>query len=131
MPSEDPVILEQPDSTVDVEANYGLYPYQRQITERIRMTLSGEVPKAMVHMPTGSGKTRTAMNYICELFRRSEGGSLVFWMAESEELCEQAAKEFERSWTNLGNRTECASRLHLQIPLARGANRRTRRGRGC
>ena len=30
---------------------------------------------------------------------------LVVWLAHSEELCEQAAEEFEKAWANLGNRS--------------------------
>lgn len=54
-------------------------------------------------MPTGSGKTRTAMNVICNHYRLNEP-TVVIWLAHTEELCEQAALEFERAWKNLGNR---------------------------
>ena len=54
-------------------------------------------------MPTGAGKTRTAMNVIAEHLRVTEPG-LAIWFAYSEELCEQAAQEFERAWCHLGNR---------------------------
>jgi len=54
-------------------------------------------------MPTGSGKTRTAMYVIAEHLRRTEPGFVV-WLAYSEELCEQAASEFEEAWGYLGNR---------------------------
>jgi DNA repair protein RadD len=42
------------------------------------------------------------MNYICEYFRKNPG-SVVLWLAYSEELCEQAIGEFMRSWRSLGN----------------------------
>ena len=54
-------------------------------------------------MPTGSGKTRTAMNIIADHLRQTEPGFVV-WLAYSEELCEQAASEFEKAWDHLGNR---------------------------
>ena len=55
-------------------------------------------------MPTGAGKTRTAMNVIAEHLRRNEP-TVVIWLAHSEELCEQAASEFEKAWSCLGNRS--------------------------
>jgi superfamily II DNA or RNA helicase len=57
----------------------------------------------MLHMPTGSGKTRTSMNAICELMVRNEP-FLTVWLAHSEELCEQAVGEFGAAWRHLGNR---------------------------
>ena len=54
-------------------------------------------------MPTGAGKTRTAMHIIADHLRNYEP-TLVIWLAYSEELCDQAATEFERAWTHLGNR---------------------------
>jgi superfamily II DNA or RNA helicase len=54
-------------------------------------------------MPTGAGKTRTAMNIIADHLRQNEP-TVVVWLAHSEELCEQAASEFETAWSFLGNR---------------------------
>ena len=57
-------------------------------------------------MPTGAGKTRTAMNIISEFLRSAgEEEQVVIWLAHSEELCEQAAEEFEKAWSSLGNRS--------------------------
>ncbi len=54
-------------------------------------------------MPTGSGKTRTAMSIISDHLRSIEP-TIVVWLAYSEELCEQAATEFQRAWQYLGDR---------------------------
>jgi superfamily II DNA or RNA helicase len=54
-------------------------------------------------MPTGSGKTRTAMHLIADHLT-SRPRAVVIWLAYSEELCEQAASEFENAWKSLGNR---------------------------
>jgi superfamily II DNA or RNA helicase len=43
------------------------------------------------------------MNVIVEHLREREP-TLVIWLAYSEELCEQAASEFEQAWRHLGNR---------------------------
>lgn len=90
-------------SSKNVEVNYALFKHQRNAIKELNQKLYSGNKKAMLHMPTGSGKTRTAMNVICNHFRFTEP-TVVIWLAHTEELCEQAASEFERAWKNLGNR---------------------------
>ena len=54
-------------------------------------------PRAFLHMPTGSGKTRTAVNIMSMLLRKTENFCIV-WLANKEELCDQAMNEFYKSW---------------------------------
>ena len=58
----------------------------------------------VLHMPTGSGKTRMAMHIVCRHLLQHTA-TAVIWLANSEELCEQAADEFSRAWQCLGNRS--------------------------
>lgn len=90
-------------STKEAEANYPLFKHQRKAVGELNQKLYHDGKRAMLHMPTGSGKTRTAMNVICNHYRLNEP-TVVIWLAHTEELCEQAAMEFERAWKNLGNR---------------------------
>ena len=55
-------------------------------------------------MPTGAGKTITAMNLVSEFLRNSKGDKLVVWLAHNRELCEQAASSFEFVWSKIGNK---------------------------
>ncbi len=87
----------------NAEANYPLFKHQRKAVAELNQKLYHEGKKVMLHMPTGSGKTRTAMNIICNHFRLNEP-TVVLWLAHTEELLEQAATEFEKAWLNLGNR---------------------------
>ncbi len=89
--------------SVGVEGQYQLFNHQRQAVLKVRQTLASQRPRVLLHMPTGSGKTRTAMNVIAEHLRSYEP-SLVIWLAFSDELCEQAVEEFQRAWAYLGNR---------------------------
>lgn len=84
-------------------ANYPLFPHQRDALRRVQDGLYNGTRRVVLHMPTGAGKTRTAMNVIAEHLRHREP-SVVVWLASSEELLEQAASEFEVAWANLGNR---------------------------
>ncbi|MEO9257151.1 MAG: DEAD/DEAH box helicase family protein, partial [Crocinitomicaceae bacterium] len=87
----------------NAEANYPLFKHQRKAVGELNSKLYHDGKRVMLHMPTGSGKTRTAMNIICNHFRLNEP-AVVLWLAHTEELLEQAAMEFEKAWTNLGNR---------------------------
>ncbi len=82
--------------------SYPLFDYQRNAVQKIHSYLS-TTKRVVLHMPTGSGKTRTAMNVIVEHLRMHEPG-VVVWLANSQELCEQAISEFEKAWASLGNR---------------------------
>ena len=90
-------------SSKEAGANYPLFKHQRKAVGELNQKLYNDGKKVMLHMPTGSGKTRTAMNVICNHYRLHEP-TVVIWLAHTEELCEQAAIEFETAWKNLGNR---------------------------
>ncbi len=95
--------------TEDIQPDYPLFDHQILASVKVLKLLSGE-GRAMLHMPTGSGKTRTAMNIIAH-YLRNHLSSTVIWLAYSEELCEQAAEEFVKSWQFLGNREVCLHRF--------------------
>lgn len=85
------------------DASYPLFRHQRRALRQVIeiLTASGTV---LLHMPTGAGKTRTAMNAVCEILRRSEGKAIL-WVATTKELLEQGALEFEKAWRYLGDRS--------------------------
>lgn len=87
-----------------IEPGYSLYPYQQDISKKVLASLSEGEDRVLIHLPTGSGKTRTAMNIACEHLRESKNNT-VLWLADREELCTQAYEEFSRAWLCLGNRT--------------------------
>lgn len=103
VPLPQPISYEQLPSRELVQTLYGLFPHQRTAAREIHQKLRTYPYRVMLHMPTGAGKTRTAMSIIADHLRASEP-TLVIWLAYSEELCEQAATEFEQSWHYLGDR---------------------------
>lgn len=93
----------------EARAGYPLHPYQRDVLNRVERSYrggDGELPRtrAILHMPTGSGKTRTAMVLACR-YLMSHPNGLVVWLADTYELCSQAAEEFLHAWEHLGDRT--------------------------
>jgi len=92
------------DSISRVEPNYALYPYQQEISQDVLSSLASKSRnRVLVHLPTGAGKTRTAMNIASEHLRANKS-NVVLWLADREELCSQAYSEFEKAWKSLGNR---------------------------
>jgi superfamily II DNA or RNA helicase len=87
-----------------VMPRYALFDHQRVAVRQVLDKLGRHPRRALLHMPTGSGKTRMAMTIVAEHLRSHEP-TVACWLANSEELCEQAAEEFEESWSQLGNRT--------------------------
>ena len=89
----------------EVQPAFPLFPHQSKALYKCKLILEeAENSRVMLHMPTGSGKTRTAMHLIARhLNNRREG--VVLWMAAGQELCEQAAESFVEAWSNLGERT--------------------------
>lgn len=88
------------------ERFFELLDYQYYIKQRVLNNLnSGNLQERMlVHMPTGTGKTKTAMhiisNYI-EFSLKKQG--LVIWIAHTTELLQQAYDTFINVWEHLGD----------------------------
>ncbi len=62
--------------------------------------------RCILQMPTGSGKTRTTMEVVCEIM--NDTGKDVLWLANTEELCDQAFESFVEVWYFLRKRRACA-----------------------
>ncbi|MFC0098366.1 DEAD/DEAH box helicase [Micromonospora marina] len=82
---------------------YGLFPHQRRAVVRARKLLRLGRTRLLLHMPTGSGKTRTTMSMVADYLRENEG-RVVLWFASTRELLDQAAREFHKAWSLLGDR---------------------------
>ena len=80
-----------------------LFQHQIYTVEKIRKKLDESPNKALLHMPTGSGKTISAMRVIL-IHLLENPSTLVIWLAHNEELCEQAMNEFQHMWKVAGDR---------------------------
>ncbi len=90
-------------STLAVKPDYSLFEHQRMAASKALKALNNGPHKVVLHMPTGSGKTRTAMHIVASYLNR-EKPTLVCWLAQNRELLDQAASAFESAWKHLGNR---------------------------
>lgn len=88
------------------EQFYELLDYQYCIEQRVLNILnSGKVQqKMLVHMPTGTGKTKTSMHIITNYLNFSlKKKGLVIWVAHTTELLQQAYDTFVSVWRHLGD----------------------------
>ena len=86
-----------------------LHEYQRKIVDRTRALFSQDQLKVgsrrgMISMPTGSGKTRVAVQAVVEAMREDELEGGVLWVADRDELCEQAVEAWQQVWVARGVR---------------------------
>lgn len=102
-------VASEPSSEI-AKASFGLFPHQRRAANRVWNAIGSGYGRVLLHMPTGAGKTRTAMHIIARALIAAEPG-VVVWLANSRELLDQAAEAFQDSWTALGNREVSLNRF--------------------
>lgn len=86
-----------------VAPEYGLFDHQRTAVRKLEALLGNDERRAVLHLPTGVGKTRTAMHVVAESLRGHDP-SVAVWLASGKELLEQAVVAFKEAWTHLGTR---------------------------
>lgn len=84
-----------------------LHDYQENVTERITSLLRRVGPdRGMVSLPTGAGKTRVAVEALVNGVRNHDIDVTrpLVWIAQTDELCEQAAESWTYVWRAVGPR---------------------------
>lgn len=82
-----------------------LHDYQRRIADNIKKVVaqtSGR-RRGLVPLPTGAGKTRVAAQALVEHMQEAGGDVRVVWIAETDELCEQAVGTWSDVWRAAGS----------------------------
>lgn len=86
-----------------IHSCFGLFSHQRKAADDVASAIRGGYGRVVLHMPTGAGKTRTAMHVVTRFLIALEP-CVVVWLANSAELLDQAADAFQQAWGHLGNR---------------------------
>ncbi len=85
-----------------------LHDYQRKVLQNLKDWLrSGneeQVRRGLLSMPTGSGKTRVAVQAMVEAIRDNDCGDGILWVADRGELCEQAVEAWCQVWSSMGSK---------------------------
>ena len=100
----------KPAPFLEVEGPYSLprlHRYQRTIANNVRSLLrggfgNGAERRGMISLPTGSGKTRVAVQALVEAMREDDFRGGVLWVADRDELCEQAVETWREVWSSKG-----------------------------
>mgnify|MGYP002622757233 CR=1 FL=1 len=81
-----------------------LHDYQEKLAQKAFDLLTKyEAPRAMLCLPTGAGKTRVTAEAVIRVIKeRGLDGKPVLWIAQSEELCEQAVQSWAFVWSKVG-----------------------------
>ncbi len=84
-----------------------LHDYQQELVSRLHQVLTAAEGRnrALLSLPTGAGKTRTVVDALLSWWgRQDDGKSFILWIAQSDELCEQAVQAFREVWVDSGGR---------------------------
>ena len=85
-----------------------LHKFQEILAGRIRdmataPTKGGQAQRGLLFLPTGAGKTRVTVEAIIRMLRDDELSGPILWIAQSEELCEQAVQAWAEVWRAIGD----------------------------
>jgi DNA repair protein RadD len=75
--------------------------YQSKIVFKTLRELEFPNVRLLIQMPTGTGKTRTAMEILAHVLNKKKGQQIV-WLTDSSELLTQAADAFKKNWVHVG-----------------------------
>ena len=80
-----------------------MHNYQRAIADGIKALLARESSRrGVLALPTGSGKTRIAVQALVEAIAEGAFRGPVLWVAQTVELCEQAVQAWAEVWRSIG-----------------------------
>lgn len=82
-----------------------LHPYQKDLRDLIRDLIQADpAERALMYLPTGAGKTRVSIEALVDAIRAGDVRGPVLWIAQTEELCEQAVQTWSTVWREFGDR---------------------------
>ena len=81
-----------------------LHDYQDRLAANVFAMLDRVQPqRGMLSLPTGAGKTRVASEAVIRWIKQDgDIGGPVLWIAQTEELCEQAVQSWKFVWSKVG-----------------------------
>lgn len=108
--------VERPQDFEDITAFKtlgALHEYQQQLAEGIRDVISAgtwEKRRAIAWLPTGTGKTRVMVETLLMECVLDAPRNAILWIADRDELCEQAVETFRHVWMVRGEASRTAKR---------------------
>lgn len=108
----------QSPATEDIEPHIPLpelHDYQQELLGKVQKVLGASDSKnrALLSLPTGAGKTRVVVEALLTWWDRNDQVKpCLLWIAQSDELCEQAVESFRQVWIDRGGKG-CRQTLRL------------------
>jgi len=105
---------------IKVESTFGeelkskgvLHPYQVNIKDALaKSVVQDQIKRTMLEMPTGAGKTMTALELVIDFIRSHQFSGKIVWIVNSNELADQAFESFISLWKLRGDRPTSAYRF--------------------
>ncbi|KKW65706.1 hypothetical protein AAV95_05505 [Mycolicibacterium elephantis] len=83
-----------------------LREFQMELRDQVLELVDGRstANRAILTLPTGAGKTRTTVEALLHWRWSLPDRPIILWIAQSDELCEQAVQSFKETWFDLGHR---------------------------
>jgi len=104
-----PILEENPPYEETIESSgkplNSLWKYQSEVFYKAIDVIENKFTRFIILMPTGAGKTKTAMEVITHFLNNGTINNQkrqVLWIADKEELCEQAVESFMEIWPHRG-----------------------------
>ena len=83
-----------------------LHDYQKVAVSHVKAMLNRSAAegenRGLLSLPTGSGKTRVAVQAVIEAIRDDGLNGVLLWVADRDELCEQAVEAWQQAWASIG-----------------------------
>lgn len=83
-----------------------LHDFQQSLAAQISELATTRDPakrRGLLYLPTGAGKTRVTVEALLHLLKDGAVEAPLLWIAQSEELCEQAISAFAEVWRWMGD----------------------------
>lgn len=100
-----------------------LKDYQFEVLFKASEKLEISDSRFILQMPTGSGKTRTAMEIVSDFLNKFSDSSVI-WLAHSTELCDQASECFLEVWPHLAKRPLAFQRHYGPHKISKSSNQK-------
>lgn len=88
-----------------------LHAYQKSVKDDLLEKMLNPGVRFLLQMPTGAGKTYTALEAVVDLLRKPRMNKFVVWLVNTNELAEQALEAFIYLWKMKGDKELFAFRL--------------------
>ena len=82
-----------------------LHDFQKPLVSEVRELIEGNEKhkRGLLSLPTGAGKTRVCVQALTESMEAGRLKSPMLWLAQTDELCEQAVQAWAEVWRTYGS----------------------------